>query len=197
MTQRSQGPAISTLGLAWLFLKVGVSTFGETGPLLAVIERELVEKRKVLTRDDVSEALTYTQLLPGSTVVQIVAYLTYTLAGWSGSALCTTAYLLPAVVMMLLLAAGYVTATAIPAVGPVVQGLTAAVVGILLATAYRLGQRNIRINEPITVALALAALVAGAVVGLNAALIVVGGGVSGILLLRPRRGTEDAGVSRR
>jgi chromate transport protein ChrA len=56
-----------------------------------MIERELIDRRGVLTREDVTEALTYTKLLPGSTVVQIVAYLAYRLGGWGGSALATVA----------------------------------------------------------------------------------------------------------
>src|SRR5712692_10503586 len=76
---------MSLAALAWVFLKIGATAIGDTGPVLAIIERDLVEGRRVLTRADVTEALTYTKLLPGSTVVQIVAYLSYRLGGWPGS----------------------------------------------------------------------------------------------------------------
>src|ERR671922_260899 len=78
------------------------------------------------------------------------------------------------------LGALYVTATAVPALGPAITGLTAAVVGILLATTYRLGKANIK--EPSTLGIAVAACVVGVWLGLNAALIVVAAGVLGILL---------------
>jgi chromate transporter len=157
---------------------------GDTGPVLALIERELIDRRGVLTRADVTEALTYTKLLPGSTVVQIVAYLAYRLGGWGGSALATVAYLLPATLLMLLLATGYVAATVLPALRPAVHGLTAAVVGILLATTYRLGKRNIFLARPLTGAIALVAFGAGAFLGINAALLVVAGGLVGMLAFR-------------
>lgn len=171
--------------LAWEFLKIGTVGVGDLGPLLGFIERDLVEGRRVLTRGDVTEALTYTKPLPGSTVLQVTSYLGYKLDGWVGSTIATWCYLLPSIIAMLLLAAGYVAASAIPAVGPAVNGITAAVVGILLATAYRLAKRSISPKQPITVVLALAAFGAGAFLGVNVAVIVIAAGLAGILLLAP------------
>ena len=177
---------ISIPTLAWVFFRVGATGFGDTGPLLAFVERDLVENRGVLTRDDIAEALTYTRLLPCSTVVQIVAYLAYKLTGWPGSAVATLAYILPSAVVMAVLAAGYLAATGLPAIGPAVTGLTAAVVGVLLATTYRIGKRAIDVKQPATIAIAVLAFVAGALFGLNVALVAVAAGLVGVLLLRPR-----------
>ncbi len=44
--------------LGWLFLRIGATAFGGLGAGLALIERDLVEKRRLLTREDVTEALT-------------------------------------------------------------------------------------------------------------------------------------------
>jgi chromate transporter len=178
----ARGPARarSVLVLGWVFLRIGALAFGGLGAALALVERELVDKRHWLTPADLTEALTYTKLLPGSTVVQVMAYLGYTLGGWPGSALATAAFVLPSALAMLVLAALYVTATAVPALGPAITGLTAAVVGVLLATTYRLGKANIK--EPSTLGIAVAACVVGVWLGLNAALIVVAAGVLGILL---------------
>src|SRR2546422_7575976 len=126
----------SVLALGWVFLRIGALAFGGLGAALALVERELVDKRPWLTPADLTEALTYTKLLPSSTVVQVMAYLGYTLGGWPGSALATAAFVLPSALAMLVLAALYVAATTLPALGPAVNGLTAAVVGILLATTY-------------------------------------------------------------
>src|SRR5215212_3435898 len=93
--------------LAWVFVRIGATAFGETE--LVMIERELVDRRRVLTHRDLTDALTYTKTLPGSTVVQIVAYLSYRLGGWPGSAVATIAYLVPSTIAMMALAAGYTT----------------------------------------------------------------------------------------
>ncbi len=174
--------------LGWLFLRIGATAFGGLGAGLALIERDLVEKRRLLTSEDVTEALTYTKLLPGSTVIQVVSYLGYKLGGWPGSALATAAFVLPSAVLMLLLASLYGAVTQMPGVGPAVNGLTASVVGLLLSATYRLGKANIK--GPLTMTLALLAFAAGAFLGLHAALIVVAAGLVGVVCLSPPRPGE-------
>ncbi|HEU0021405.1 MAG TPA: chromate transporter [Dehalococcoidia bacterium] len=179
--------AVPSLG--WVFLKIGATAFGGLGAGLAIIERELVDRRQVLTAADVTEALTYTKLLPGSTVVQVVSYLGYKLGGWPGSAIATVAFVLPSAAMMILLAAGYIAATVVPNLGPAINGLTAAVIGLLLATTYRLGKSNIQ--NPLTGAIAVCAFLAAILFGINAAFIVIAAGLIGILFLSPSSGSTE------
>jgi chromate transporter len=165
--------------LAWTFFRIGALAFGETE--LVMIERELVDRRGVLTRQDLTCALTYTKPLPGSTVVQIVAYLAYRLGGWPASALATIVYLLPSTLAMMALAAGYIAVSGLPLLRPAADGLTAAAVGLLLATAWRLGKRSITPRQPLSIVLALIAVIAGGVFGLSAAVVVVVAGLIGIV----------------
>jgi chromate transporter len=180
---------VPTLTLGWIFLHIGATAYGGLGTTLALIERELVTKRGLLTPADVTEALTYTKLLPGSTGPQAIAYLGYKLGGWSGSALAMAAFIVPSALLMVLLAGAYVATTALPAIGPAVNGLTAGVVGILLATTYRLGKPNIK--EPLTWGIALAAFAVGAFLGISAALIVMAAGLLGMILLSPSNAAQD------
>lgn len=189
LTEQEQAPVSAGSGpsagirlelLGWVFLRIGATAFGGLGAGLALIERDLVEKRKLLTQEDVLEALTYTKLLPGSTLIQVVSYLGFKLGGWPGSALATAAFILPSALMMLGLAALYGSVSASVSIAPALRGLSAAVVGLLLATTYRLGKANIRGIS--TLALAVAAFVAGGFFGVNAALIVVVSGLVGVLL---------------
>jgi chromate transporter len=194
MAQASHPPTgLSLLTLGQIFLRIGATAFGGLGASLALVERELVTKRQWLTATDMTEALTYTKLLPGSTGPQVVAYLGYKLGGWPGSAVAMAAFLFPAALMTLALAVGYVSVTAVPAMRPAINGLTAAVVGILLATTYRLGKANI--PDRITLGIALASIVAGAVLGISAAVIVVAAGLVGVglyaLPLRKQAVQED------
>jgi chromate transporter len=140
-----QPPKVPALTLGWIFLYIGTTAFGGLGTTLALIERELVTKRGVLTAADVTEALTYTKLPPGSTGPQAIADLGYKLGGWFGSAIAMAAFIFPSALLMVLLAGAYVATTALPAIGPTVNGLAAGVVGILLATTYRLGKPNIKL----------------------------------------------------
>ena len=187
-------PVVWLLTLGWVFLRIGATAFGGLGAALAIIERELVERRRVLSVADVTESLTYTKLLPGSTVVQVVAYLGYKLGGWTGSAIATIAFVLPAAIAMIALAAVYVAATALPNIEPTLNGLTAAVVGILLATTYRLGKSNFR--DPVMLAITLVAFGIGVFLDINAALIVVGAGLIGILFLSTPANSEKQSSSK-
>src|SRR5438132_8663705 len=126
--------------LAVIFLRTGVLAFGGLGATLALIERELVERQKVLARAQITDALTYTKVLPGSTVVQVIAYLGWRVAGWTGSAIATTAFLLPSAVVMLLLTAGYAHIAAAPAMVSIRRGVLAVVVALLLVSMERLGR---------------------------------------------------------
>jgi chromate transporter len=181
MEQQSQSDACSTLRLGQIFLRIGAVAFGGIGAALALIDRELVNRRQWLTAEDVTEALTYTKLLPGSTVVQVVSYLGYKLGGWPGSAIATAAFVLPSALLMLVLAAAYVAATDIPALYPAVNGLTAVVVGILLGTTYRLGKANI--TGYFTLGIAACSVIAGAAFDVHAALIVIAAGLLGSCVL--------------
>jgi chromate transport protein ChrA len=113
-----------------------------------------------------------------------VAYLACRLGGWSGSAVATMAYLLPSTVAMMVLAAGYVAVSGLPLVRPAADGLTAAAVGLLLATAWRLSKRAIDLRQPLSVLLAAGAIVAGGMLGISAALLVLVAGVIGVVAYR-------------
>ena len=168
--------------LWWQFIRIGVAAFGGLGVTLSLIERYLVNDRRVLTAHDVAESLTYTKLLPGSTGVQVVAYLGYRLGGWPGAALSTSAFLLPAFLLMLVLSILYEEMTALLAdsAAPALKGLTAAVTGILVATIYRLAKPTITTLTGGVVAVAACAF--GIVLRINPAWIVLAAGILGILM---------------
>lgn len=168
-------PALTTC-----FLQLGSQGFGGLGAVLALLSRALVQQRGWLTEADVTEALTYTKLLPGSTVVQVVAYLGWKLGGWLGGAMATIAFLLPAFLLMLSLAASYGFLALNAGVATALTGLTAAVVGLLVLTTWTLGRKNI--SHISGLGIALAALIASVRFGINPAAIVVVAGLWGVLV---------------
>jgi chromate transporter len=171
---------VGLLALTVVFARIGAVAFGGIGAALALIDRELVQRRRVLTPDDVTEALTYTKLLPGSTVVQVVSYVGYKLGSWPGSLLATLAFVAPSAALMVVLAALHANAAALAGAGPAVAGLTAAVTGVLLATMLRLVRSNVKDN--VAALIALAAFGLSAFAGVHVALIVVAAGILGIVL---------------
>lgn len=164
------------------FLKIGMLGFGGLGSVLALIEQEFVKRQKILTSDDITEALTYTKLLPGSTVVQVVSYLGWRLGGWTGSAISTIAFIAPAFVVMLVLAIIYGRISELPNMQAALRGLNASIVGLLLVTSYRLGRSAIK--NWFGIVLAFAAFILAVVFHFPLAVIIVGAGILGILVYK-------------
>jgi chromate transporter len=187
---------MSLTQLWWQFLKIGMAAFGGLGVTLSLIERYLVKDRAVLTAQTVTESLTYTKFLPGSTGVQVVGYLGYRLGGWPGAALATSAFLLPAFLLILVLSILYDEITFLlgDTATPALRGLTAAVAGILVATIYRLAKQTVTTLTGGVVA--LAACAPGVVLQINPAWIVLAAGILGILMPQRFAQAQNASAKR-
>jgi len=168
----------STLRLGLTFLRIGALAFGGLGATVALVESELAQRQRFISREELAEALTYTKFLPGSTVVQVVAYLGWRIGGWAGSAMATVAFLVPAMAMMLALAYGYARLSTMVGVGSAVRGLLAAVVGLLIIATYRIARPIL--TTPLASCLALAAFLVGLVLRVNPAWIVMAAGLVGL-----------------
>jgi chromate transporter len=173
------------LRLAAIFLRIGALAFGGLGPTLALIERELVDRRGALTRDDIAAALTHTKLLPGSTIVQVVAYLGWGLGGWPGAAIATLCFLLPSAALMLGLAYGYAEVAATPALVAARRGVLAVVVALLLTTMFRLTLQVVRTR--LARALALGAFAIVAMLPHASPWVVLSAGIVGLVVYRDVR----------
>ena len=169
--------------LAWAILRIGAVAFGGLGATLALLQRDLVERRGWLYPSDVSEALAYTKPLPGSTIVQVVTFLGWRLAGWPGAIVATVMFLLPAAVIMTGAAAAIFALPDAAWVRGALTGLHVGVIGLLGAALWRLARSEAG-TLPLTVML-LGAFVAGLIV--NAAIVVGAAGVIGAAVDRVKR----------
>jgi chromate transporter len=176
-------PALPLLG--WELLRLGAVAFGGLGATIALLQGTLVERRQWLKQGDISEALAFTKTLPGSTGIQVVAYLGWRLRGWPGALLAAIAFIAPATLLMILVAAGSAAAPDVPWVKGALNGIQVAVVGLLAASLWRLAQSEAKSS------LLQAVLLASAVLGffLNAIVVVVGAGLIGAAM---ERGRNDA-----
>ena len=151
------------------FLRLGALAFGGLGGALALIDRDLVQRRGWSTADDVRAALAFTKPLPGSTVVQVVAFLGWRLGRWPGALVASVAFVLPSAVLMIGAAALLTAAPGGRVLDGALLGIQVAVVGLLASALARLSGDlpTARLRG-----LALLALGAG-LVSINAAVIVV------------------------
>jgi chromate transporter len=171
------------LALAWALLRIGAFAFGGLGATLALLQRELVDRRGWLRSSDVTEGLAYTKPLPGSTVVQVVTFLGWRMGGWPGAIVATIAFLLPALVLMTVAAAAVLALPDAPWVRGALTGLQVAVVGLLAAALWHLTRSEA--GSGLLLIVLLTAFAAGLFV--NAALVVAAAGAIGVAVDRVKR----------
>ena len=175
---RAGAPALLRVGL--FFLRIGVVAFGGLGATIALLQRELVQKRAWLDAEDVRNAMAFTKPLPGSTVVQVVAYLGWRLRRWPGAILASIAFLTPSAAIMIAAAAGAIALPEHAVVRGALTGVQVAVVGLLAAAMWKLAQSEAKGRGPLLI-LAVA-LALGFV--LHPVVIVIAAGIVGVLFDR-------------
>lgn len=148
------------LHVGWFFLHIGVVAFGGLGATIALLQRELVEKHAWLSAEDVRNALAFTKPLPGSTVVQVVAFLGWRLRRWPGAILASVAFVAPSAVLMIAAAAGVIALPDNTVVRGALTGVQVAVVGLLAAAMWKLAQSEAKGRGPLLVLVAALALLA-------------------------------------
>jgi len=169
-------PPLTVMG--WDLLRLGAVAFGGLGTTLALLQRQLVDRRGWLQGRDIGEALAITKALPGSTGIQVVAYLGCRLRGWPGALVAATAFIAPAAALMTVAAAATLALPNQPWVTGALTGVQICVVGLLAASMWRLA-RNEAKSRMLT-----AVLLAGCVLGflVPALVVVVGAGLVGALI---------------
>jgi len=126
--------------LVRLFLRLGFAGFG--GPLvhIAMMETEVVERRRWLTKQEFLDGLALCQMLPGPASTQLGVLICHTRGGLPGALLGGAAFILPGFCVMLLFTLLYERWGSLPALGPVFTGIAPAVVAVILFSAWRLGR---------------------------------------------------------
>jgi len=119
---------VSLLGLSLALLRLGAFAFGGMGGTLALLRSDLGARRGWITDQDVAEALAITQTLPGSTGVQVVAFLGWKLAGWPGALIAPFSFVAVPAAMMIAASAAVMALPDIPAIRGALLGIQIAIV---------------------------------------------------------------------
>ena len=108
------------------------------GGVLAIAQRELVERLQWLTREQFVEMLSLSQVLPGPNVVNLALMVGDRFFGWRGAAAALSGMLVAPLALVIALAAGYNRFAGVPAVSGALRGMGAVAAGLVLATAIKL-----------------------------------------------------------
>src|SRR5229473_8584397 len=149
MTSRprsSERPTVPYSLRDFLLYFVRLGTFGFGGPiaLAARMEKDLVEERGWISRQDYVEGLAFSQLSPGPLAAQLAMYLGWVRYGAWGATLTGACFVLPSFLMVLGIAALYLHYGSLSSIQSIFYGVGAAVVAILARSAYKLTRTTLK-----------------------------------------------------
>ena len=120
------------------YLRLGALGFGGPVALCGQMERELVQDRKWLTKDEMREGIAVCQSLPGPLAIQVGIFISYLRGGFWGAWAGGWAFILPNFVIVAALGALYVRFEGLPAVAAIFYGVSPAVIALILHSCSRL-----------------------------------------------------------
>ena len=161
------------------FLRLGFLGFGGPVALVGQMERELVDDRQWLTKEQMREAIAICQSLPGPLAIQVGIYISYLRGGFWGAWAGGWAFILPNFVIVAALGALYVHLGDLQPVTAIFYGVSPAVIALILHSCYRLAKLGM--EDWLQWAIAAVCLVVTVILQAEVALLFIGAGIVGIL----------------
>jgi len=159
--------------------RLGATSYG--GPaIMGVMQAELQERRRWVSKERFLEGLAVANMVPGATATQLGIFLAYARGGWWGGLLGGLSFVSPAFVIMLALTIGYATFGVTPLARSALYGLGPVVIGFFAIALYRLGKTAASTVPEAIIGLAAAAALATTRLGIVAILVLAG--CAGLLL---------------
>ena len=146
-------PSLAAAARFWL--KLGLVSFGGPAGQIALLHKELVQRRRWLSERRFLHALNYCMLLPGPEATQMATYLGWLMHGNRGGLIAGGLFLLPSVLLLLGLSCLYALWGQQPLLVALFWALKPAVLAIVVQAAWRLGRRTL--HQPLLLAIAVAA----------------------------------------
>lgn len=137
---------------ARVWAKIGLLSFGGPAGQIALMHRELVEKRRWISDARFLHALNYCMLLPGPEAAQLAIYIGWLLHRTIGGLVAGILFVLPGFLVILALSIVYVRFGDLPAVEALFFGLKAAILAVVLEAVLRIGRRALRNGTMVVIA---------------------------------------------
>src|SRR5208283_4261333 len=181
--------------IALLFLKLGTTAFGGPAAHIAMMDEEVVRRRRWLTEQEFLDYLSAVNFIPGPNSTEMAIHIGHRRGGWPGLIVAGTCFIVPAAILVGILAWAYVRWGALPQAAGLLYGVKPVVIAVVLQALWKLGRSAVKTTWLAMVALLAVGLAA---VGVNELLVLVIGGALGLTVrlseLRQRRALLGAPV---
>ncbi|MBL0125077.1 MAG: chromate efflux transporter [Betaproteobacteria bacterium] len=140
------------------WFKLGFISFGGPAGQIAIMHRELVERKRWISEKRFLHALNYCMLLPGPEAQQLATYIGWLMHGTWGGIVAGGLFVLPSMFILIVLSWIYTAIGTVPVVAGLLYGIKPAVTAIVLFAAWRIGGRTLK--SPSLIAIAVMAFAA-------------------------------------
>jgi len=127
-----------------LFLKLGIIGFGGPAAHIAMMQQEVVTKRKWLTDEHFLDLMGATNLIPGPNSTEMAIHIGHEKGGWKGLIIAGLCFILPAVFITGIFAYLYKIYGELPEVQPFIYGIKPAIIAIILAAVFPLAKKSLK-----------------------------------------------------
>lgn len=184
-----QPPTIAFREAFRFWLKLGFISFGGPAGQIAIMQKELVEKRKWIEQDDFLHALNYCMLLPGPEAQQLATYIGWRLHGIKGGLAAGAFFVIPSIFFLLALSYVYAAYGNVPQVGAILDGFKAVVVAIVVEAVLKIAKKAFKTGWHIIIS--ILAFIAIYFFHVPFPLIVLGAAIFGIIFLKSKSKNPD------
>lgn len=181
----------SVKDVARLFLKLGIIGFGGPAAHIAMMQEEVVRKRKWLTEQHFLDLIGATNLIPGPNSTEMAIHIGHEKGGWKGLVVAGLCFILPAVFITGIFAYFYKLYGQLPQVQPFIYGIKPAIIAIILGAIFPLAKKSFKSTELIIIGVLV---LIGALFGVNEIFLMFGAGIFAWLLAYSRS-TKNANLS--
>ena len=175
--------------VARLFLRLGVVSFGGPAAHVALMEEEIVRRRRWLTHETFLDLLGAANLIPGPNSTELAIHIGYSRAGWPGLIVAGACFIVPAAVIVTALAWGYVRYGSLPAIAGILAGVKPVVIAIVVQAIWKLGRGVLSSRAGLALGIACA-IAAG--LGANELVLLAGAGAAMWVVDGWRRSSDAA-----
>ncbi len=179
MSQKNTKPG-ALREIAFLFLRLGTVAFGGPAAHIAMMEDEIVTRRRWVTREKFLDLLGATNLIPGPNSTELAIHLGHIRGGWPGLLVAGVCFISPAMLITMAFGWMYVTYGSLPHVSGLLFGIKPVIIAVVLQALWNLGKTALKTKDLIVVGVTSFALTA---FGVNEILVLVLAG-AGLLVAR-------------
>ncbi len=178
------------LRLYFAFFRIGAFTFGGGYAMLPMLEKELVDKYKWVTLEEIMDYFAIGQCTPGVIAVNTATFIGYKQKGIVGGIVATLGVVTPSVIIISLIAAILTAIYDKPVVKHAFAGIGVAVCAVLIQAVLKLGKSGLK--DAFTWILAIAAFLLSMIFDISTILIIAVSAIAAIIYKKTRR--KDGGA---